>query len=192
MIKLHLGCNNTKIAGYINIDIVETAATDLVLDLVEISNHFGPTSVDYIYTCHTLEHLSRHKYFQTLFDLYNILKFDGMLRISVPDFEAIAKYYVQTGDLNEIRGTLYGGQRNEYDYHKWTWDFKSLSKDLSNVGFTNIKKYDPTTTEHAGIKDWSRDYVPRHDEFGKELPDDRWYQGQLVSLNVEAMKLKDN
>lgn len=191
MIKLHLGCNLTKIPGYVNVDIVETEATDLVLDLAEISNYFGSASVDYIYICHTLEHLSRHKYFQTLCDFYYILKTNGMIRISVPDFESLVKYYIQTGDLNEIRGTLYGGQRNEYDYHKWAWDFKSLSEDLNKIGFTNIKKYDANLTDHASIKDWSRDYVPRHDEFGQELVDEVWHQGTLVSLNVEALKPKE-
>ena len=192
MVKLHLGCNTKKIPGFINVDVVETSATDLVFDLVEINKYIDPTSVDYIYTCHTLEHLSRHNYFQTLSDLYLILKPNGMLRISVPDFEAIARYYVTTGDLNEIRGTLFGGQINEYDYHCWTWDFKSLSEDLNKIGFTNIKRYDPFKTEHSGIRDWSRDFIPRHDKFGKRLPDEEWYRGTLVSLNIEAIKPKDN
>lgn len=136
MVKLHLGCNTTKIPGFINVDIV---ATDIICDLLDIRKHWAIASVDYIYTCHTLEYLSRHKYFQTLSDL-------------------------------------------------WTWNFKSWSENLSKMGFTNIKKYDPRTTEHAGIRNWSFDYVPRHDEFGKELPDEIWHQGTLVSLNVEAIK----
>ncbi len=187
-VNLHLGCGDKRIDGFINIDAMQTEAADLILNLADIRSQFQDNSVDYIYACHILEHLSRHTYFQVLNDLYQILKPEGMIRISVPDFEALAEYYIETRDLNEIRGTLFGGQRDQFDFHCWTWDFKSLSEDLRKIGYQNIQRYDPFQTPHAHIRDWSRDYVPRHDQDGNQLSDEVWFQGKLVSLNIEAKK----
>lgn len=187
-INLHLGCGNKSIDGFINIDALKTDETDLVLDLKDITKYFSNNSVDYIYACHIIEHLSRHTYQDVLKNLYYILKPGGLIRISVPDFEALAGYYIETKNLNEIRGTLFGGQKDEFDYHKWTWDFDSLQAELSSVGFNNIKRYDPHTTSHANIRDWSIDYVPRHDLNGNRLTDEVWFTGKLVSLNIEAAK----
>jgi len=186
--KLHLGCGPKKIEGFVNIDIYETDATDLICDIKDLHTKFEKNSVDYIYACHVLEHFSRHEYKDVLSTLLDLLAPGGMLRISVPDFEGLIRHYNETGDLSEIRGTMFGGQRNPYDYHCWGWDFNQLQKDLSEMGFVNIKRYDPFTTSHANVRDWSRDYVPRHDEDGNELPDEIWHKGTLVSLNVEAVK----
>lgn len=189
MLNLHVGCNHIHIDGFVNIDALSTEAADFVCDIRYLSKYFKNESVDYIYTCHVLEHISRHEYKKVLQDFYSLLKPGSLVRISVPDFQALIEYYMKIGDLNEIRGTLFGGQKNVYDYHKWTWDFKSLEADLKEAGFHNIQRYDPNTTSHAHIRDWSRDYVPRHDANGQELSDDKWMLGKLVSLNVEAQKL---
>jgi hypothetical protein len=51
-----------------------------------------------------------------------------------------------------------------------------------------VNKYDWQQTEHSHIRDWSCDYLPRHDKNENELSDDEWFKGKLVSLNVEAIK----
>ena len=187
--KLHLGCGPKKIPGFVNVDIYETSATDLVCDIKDLHTKFPTGSVEYIYACHVLEHFSRHDYKDVLKILYDLLAPNGMIRLSVPDFKNLIKYYNETGDLSEIRGTLYGGQRNVHDNHCWAWDLKELEKDLTEVGFKSIREYDAFDTEHSDLRDWSRDYVPRHNENGDELSDSIWHQGILVSLNVEALKL---
>lgn len=188
MINLHLGCGEKKIDGFINVDALPTSAADLVCGIQELKNYFESNSVDYIYACHVLEHFSRHEYFSILQDLYQILKPQGMIRISVPDLEALMEYYVATKNLNEVRGTIFGGQRNSLDFHCWGWDFESLKNDLTAIGFTNIQRYDPFNTSHTNVRDWSKDFVPRHDAHGNQLPDEIWFQGKLVSLNVQAIK----
>jgi predicted SAM-dependent methyltransferase len=108
----------------------------------------------------------------------NKLKRGGTIRISVPDFNSIVLYYEKNRDLNSVIGLLYGGQRNEYDYHKVVFNFDTLSNLLEMAGFSNVRKYDWRETEHSDVDDYSQAYLPHLE---KEI-------GLLMSLNVEATK----
>lgn len=185
--KLHLGCGNVRIDGYINIDKNALLSPDVIDDIRQLEQ-FNTNTISVIYICHTLEHLTRFQYSSALKRWYQLLKKGGVLRISVPDMENLCKYYIETGDLNLIRGTLYGGQDYKENFHHWGWDFNELSKDLEHAGFKEIKRYDWQKTEHSNVKDGSCDHLPRHDKNGNELSDEEWFKGKLVSLNVEAIK----
>jgi len=88
------------------------------------------------------------------------------------------KWYLVHGDLEEVSGFLWGGQRNEYDYHGVGFDFKSLESLLLAVGFTDIHRYDWRKTDHAYCDDYSQAFLPHLQKI----------TGQLMSLNVEATK----
>jgi predicted SAM-dependent methyltransferase len=176
-IKLHLGCGNKHIDGYINIDIRYMPGVDSI-DNVERLRRYKENSVSVIYASHVLEHICRYDYMHTLQRWYELLMPDGILRIGVPDFEAIANYYIKTKDLRSISGMLYGGQDYKENFHCWCWDFDTLSRELKSIGFKDIKRYDWRTTEHSHIDDYTQIYIPHMD---KE-------NGMLFSLNIEAIK----
>lgn len=184
---LHLGCSDTKIPGFVNIDIVETPATDWVCDIRFLS-HVEDNSVDLIYACNVLEHIGKTEFYSVLKRWCAVLKPEGILRLSVPNLEAVFKYYVETGDMEGIYSSVYGGQKTEYDCHRWGWDFKTLKKDLTKCGYRDVRYYDRDKTEHAHIRDWSENYLP-------QLMNDRitiyyteWKKGTNIALNVEATK----
>jgi len=183
---LYLGCGDKYIDNFVNIDISSNSKADIIADVTKLED-FDEYSIDLIYTCHMLEHISRHIYKDILKLWYNILKKEGTLRISVPDLYSLAKYYVENKNIDEVRGCIYGGQRNEYDYHYFGYDFDSLKKDLEELGFKDVKRFDWRDLDYD-IKDWSRDYLPKHYSNGKIIPDEEWYRGTLVSLNIEATK----
>jgi predicted SAM-dependent methyltransferase len=166
MLKLHLGCGDKHIDGYVNIDIRPMETVDKV-DNIKYLRSFKKDSVDVIYSASVLERR-----------WYEILKPGGILRLGVPDFEAIVKYYLETGELDDIMGLLYGGQDYEQNFHYACWDFYKLQKDLYEVGFKNMKRYDWRDTEHSNIDDFSQCYLPH---MNKE-------NGMLMHLNVEATK----
>lgn len=176
MIKLHLGCGTKHIQGFTNIDIRYLPGVDEVNNIRFLRN-YKDDSVDLIYACHVLEHFSRWEYKNVLTRWYEILKPGGVLRLAVPNFTAIVSRYIQTGNLNEIMGLLYGGQDYDENYHYVTFDMNSITNDLTNIGFTIIQEYDHKITEHASIDDYSRAYLPHLDPKGK-----------LMSLNIEAIK----
>jgi predicted SAM-dependent methyltransferase len=110
--------------------------------------------------------------------LYEILKPGGTLRLGVPDFGGIVDYYQKTKDLRAVSGMLYGGQDYMENNHFWVWDFDTLKKELIQVGFKDVHRYDWRQTDHNHVDDYTQSYLPHMD---KE-------KGTLLSLNVEAIK----
>ena len=176
MTKLHLGCGTKHIKGFTNIDIRYLPGVDEVNNIRFLRNYKND-SVDLIYACHVLEHFSRWEYKNTLTRWFEILKPGGVLRLAVPNFSAIASRYIQTGNLQEIMGLLYGGQDYDENYHYITFDMNSMINDLTDIGFSSIAEYDHKLTEHASIDDFSQAYLPHLDS-----------NGQLMSLNIQAVK----
>ena len=176
-IKLHLGCFDRKIHGFINIDIRNDVNPDVVDDVFKL-NKFKENSVDLIYACHVLEHADYVEADEALRRWYQILKPGGKLRLAVPDMEAHFAHYYYHKDLRLLHSTFWGSQKHPYDYHKNGWDFKKLNEDLSAVGFKKVVRYDWRKTEHFYVDDYSQTYYPHMD---KE-------NGKLMSLNVEAIK----
>ena len=177
MNKLHLGCGNKNIDGFINVDIRPLPQVDLVDNISELNN-VKNDSIDLIYACHVLEHFGRYEYMSVLKRWYEVIKKGGTLRIAVPDFGEVVNYYNKNQDMSNLMGFLYGGQTYEQNYHYYAWDFKSLQKDLESVGFSNVRRYNWRDTEHSSSDYFSQCYLPHMD---KE-------NGQLMSLNVECVK----
>ena len=95
-----------------------------------------------IYSSHILEYFDIIGVVKVLKEWYRVLKPKGILRIAVPDFEAIVKVYNKYNDLDHqgILGPLYG--RWPYKtkteevatfYHKTTYDYNSLKKILESI-----------------------------------------------------------
>jgi len=179
MMRLHIGCGSVKIAGFANVDIRYLPNVDVV-DNAEFLRKFSGKEIDIIYACHVLEHFSRWRVSSVLKRWYDLLLPDGELFISVPDFEAVVNYYKKTKNLKSLIGLLYGGQDYDENFHHICWDFDSLKKDLTAVGFIDIHRYDYNSDEtyFADFDDYSKCYLPHMD---KE-------NGMLMSLNVRAVK----
>ena len=182
-VKLNLGCGHRKMHGFINVDIREDLNPDVVADVTRIHEQFS--NVDLIYACHVLEHFPlRPSSFQptswgdVLRSWHSALKQGGTLRIAVPDIEAVCKYYLSTGNLDVLYAYFYGGQKYDFDFHYHCWSFDTLKRDLLEVGFKDIERYDWKNTEHFYIDDYSQAYLPHMDKT----------DGTLLSLNVEAYK----
>ena len=141
---------------------------------------FEDNSIDEVYACHILEHFTREdmQNKNILKEWYRIIKKGGILRIAVPNFEAIVEEYLFSKNLENIMGLLYGGQDYEYNFHYQTYDFKRLSKLLKSVGFSDVKTYDWKEFLPKGYDDFSRAYIPHMD----------FENGRLMSLNVIAIK----
>ncbi len=183
--KLHLGCYHKKIHGFINVDIRSEVNPDLQDDVFQLSS-IKNNSVDLIYCCHVLEHAKIKEAEQALKRWNEILKPGGVLRIAVPDLEAVFKYYSTTRNLRELKSFLHGSQKHPYDIHYSGWDFKTIKEDLEASGYTNIRRYDWRDTEHFYVDDYSQSYLPNISYKSRRKEDT--ISGTLMSLNVEATK----
>lgn len=175
--KLHLGCGTKRIEGFINIDIRSMDSVDVVEDIKELKS-FKDNTVSLIYASHVLEHFGRKEYKLILTRWYDLLKDAGTLRLCVPDLEQVFNHYAKFKDIEILRGFLYGGQTYDQNYHYCGWDFASLSKDLKEIGFKSVQRYNWRDTEHSSIDDFSQSYLPHMEK----------NTGMLMSLNLEAIK----
>lgn len=181
VLKLHLGCGAVHIPDFTHIDVKAFDHIDHIGPVDDLSA-FKTGSVDLIYASHVLEHFGRHAYRAVLAEWCRVLKPGGVLRLSVPDFEANVRVYLEQapspGRIMSIMGALVGGQRDDFDQHKMVFDRRLLEHALFEIGFSHVSLWDWRQTEHAHIDDYSQAYFPHMD---KE-------NGQLMSLNIEAVK----
>ena|SRR3990167_9688126 len=183
---LHLGCWDkffpcTKKEKWVNIDIrdLEVPPNILFLKMNVVKLGFPDNSVDYIYACHLLEHFRRDETQTILKEWYRVLKPGGVIRIAVPDFDAIVEVYLkEMRDLTRIIGGLYGRQDYPENTHYTVFNYKKLMKELYDVGFRGTERYDHRQTSHAQIDDYSASYIPHKD----------FENGICISLNVQARK----
>ncbi len=175
--KLHLGCGKKYIPGFIHVDLADYPHIDYRRDVSDLSI-FEDNSIELIYACHVLEHFKRYEVEKVLNEWHRVLVPSGILRLAIPDFEAVVLVYEKYKDIELVMGLLYGGQQYEYNFHHVLFDFKYLEKLLKKAGFKNIHRYDWRNTVHRDYDDYSQAYIPHMD---KE-------HGVLMSLNVEGEK----
>jgi len=181
-LKLHLGCGHRYLEGFVHVDKdtlphIEYPDTDLAA-----LHMFKDSTVDLIYTCGSFEYYDRSEALDVLSEWKRVLKKDGTLRISVPNFSSVVEVYQKFGDIDGIGilGPLYGKwpiSNGDFLYHKTVYDEKSLSKLLSSQGFQDIKKYDAHEFLPDGYDDYSLAYVPHMNKNGIQM-----------QLNLECVK----
>lgn len=181
LICLNLGCGNKKLPGFINIDERDIPGIEYPLTDIRSLTMFTDNSIDYIYVCHVLEHFPRSDTFSVLKEWNRVLKPNGLIRISVPDWDAIVNHYLETQDLENVLNLLYGArgeeEKNELA-HKRIFNFANLRALLYEAGFKRICRYTFSETFHASIDDYANAHIPHMD----------FENGKLVSLNLEASK----
>lgn len=175
--KLHLGCADKIIPGFINIDFRNLQGIDVCCDVTRLSP-FENDSIDLIYACHVLEHIPRPKTFNTLLEWNRVLKPGGLLRLAVPDWESTVEIFRRTVDYENLLNWIYGGREYGENVHYRQFTFSGLKTLLIEAGFKRVLRYDWRRTEHANIDDFSKAYMPHMD----------FENGVLMSLNIECIK----
>ncbi len=162
-LKLHLGCGSNHIDGWVNIDLVSTAA-DLPWDL-RYPLPFPENSVFAIFHEHLLEHLQFPAAATFLRECYRALRPGGVLRVAVPDFGRFARDYA--GDQN-LLGSVRPGRPTAllalvelafcYD-HESAWDGETLVALLEEVGFRGprVREFADSALSPAPDHSWRKD-----------------------------------
>lgn len=174
--KLHIGAGRVHLPGFINVDIFDTHHADLYCDLTRLP--WDPGTFELIYASHVLEHVHRRMVTATLYHWGEMLRKGGILRLAVPNFDAVVQEYQEKRNLEQLLGLLYGGQNHPKNNHFVTFNHDTLSEHLKKAGFSKVRLWDWRETEHAQHDDYSQCFLPHMD---KE-------NGRLMSLNIEAVK----
>ncbi len=145
-LKLHLGCGEKYLEGYVNIDFppsehsVLTPKVDMYHDIRTLQ--YPDNSVDEIQSHHFFEHFSRTDALKLLFRWRKWLKPDGVLVIETPDFYGCALAYafaLSRKRRMELGRHMLGSQEAKWAYHLDFWDKKKFKHVLKKAGFKNIK-----------------------------------------------------
>jgi predicted SAM-dependent methyltransferase len=176
-VLVHVGCGQKSSPEFINIDAQPFAHVHIVTDDITSLADFETGTVDLIYMCHVLEHIKGDDLRKVLSEMRRALKDGGVLRISVPDFDALIKVYDASGkDMNSIRRQLMGGQDHQYNIHYSVFNHQRLAELLKEAGFQKVVPWDPDHCQYHNFKDRASRKMNVN---GKEY---------MISLNLEAVK----
>jgi hypothetical protein len=175
-ILLHVGCGQINDPDFINIDVYPHPHVHFVRD-IRSPRMWKEADADLIYACHVFEHLQNSALSIVLHNWYRFLKRGGVLRLSVPDFDALLRIYeLSDRDIAEIALPLMGGQINALDFHYSVFNRGYLQRLLISAGFKQVRDWDPLTCDHHKFNDWAN--------FSRIIGN----QQIPISLNLEAFK----
>jgi predicted SAM-dependent methyltransferase len=107
---LNLGCGARFHPEWTNLDLTPSSPEVRAYDLRE-ALPFESESFDVVYHSHLIEHLRRDDVVRFLRECRRVLRLGGILRIALPDLEAIARAY-----LKSLEKALQGKAGSEHDY----------------------------------------------------------------------------
>ena len=159
-LKLHLGCGQSILSGYTNIDKFVSKIGVRKFDITK-KMPFKDNSVDEILICQVLEHLSFFEEKQFFDEAYRLLKKGGKLHIEVPDGQWILLQWINANDNwiqfynnkdNDYFGNgldikdrwsvltahIFGNQSNEGQFHKNIYTSEKLKNIL--LGYYTYRK----------------------------------------------------
>ncbi len=177
-VNLHLGCGKRHFPGWIHVDKADYKHIDHqdVTKFPLLDN-----KVDTIYASHLLEYFDREEVVPVLQEWNRVLKPEGELYLSVPDFGKMSELYQDKRvPLHKFLGPLYGKMECNEDkiFHKTVYDYASLGELLRFTGFKRIEPW-------------------RHKDLTKllSLENSAWddhskakINNQLISLNIRCRK----
>lgn len=163
------GNNDAKIPGFLTVDLREVPDTDIVSNVRDL-RMFKDGTVDEIYASNVLEHFPHTDTVDVLKEWRRVLKKGGLLRVSVPDFDASVRVYLKNGLLPWVQYLIWGDQKHELNFHYINFTWPLLAQCLAKAGFQDAKRVDffPYAIKDASSLLDSRDLKP-------------------ISLNVEAV-----
>lgn len=145
-IKLHLGCGEKYLEGYVNIDYPPSEHTvispkaDVYQDIRTLD--YDENTVGEIRSHHLFEHFPRAEALMLLLEWRRWLAPDGLLIVETPDFRASVKAYLRALTQRrrmEIGRHMFGSQEARWAYHYDFWDKKKFLYVLGKLGFKDIR-----------------------------------------------------
>jgi len=137
-IKLILCANKRQLNGYKHHDVLAIEGIDYVCDLFDIKNYVQDETCEIIRFTHALEHFPTAKTQDVLSLIKSLLSPGGKLYLEVPNFEWHAEL-VRLGKDKEAVRYAFGGQEDEWDFHKTGFTPNILHEELTKAGFKDIQ-----------------------------------------------------
>lgn len=153
--RVHLGCNDVRLDGFVNVDLRSTKATDIVHDCRDLSI-FPSRSLSFIYSNAFFEHVYLADQQRLMRDLLRTFADDGWVAFTgLPDFEGVARAYVERRtpgnvseafDLREAYRYTHGAPEGRQEWwqaqlHKVLLDAPTVLELCKTVGFATCEVF---------------------------------------------------
>lgn len=117
-------------------DAYDLEKPDILHDIREPIPPLYHGAFDIVFLSHVLEHIEFMRVFWVVVNLIQLLTEGGELHIAVPDLEWACRKVLQGEDGIATAGVFWGGQLNEWDYHKSGYTLHSLRILMESAGLT--------------------------------------------------------
>ncbi len=146
------GRNPFRPGEFLNVDIVDFPQVDLVFD-VRKTFPMQDGVIAEIISIATLEHLRKPHVHHMLREFFRVLRPGGVVRVSTPDIEAIARAVLEGRDPDEVNQQLFGKFKDDgtedYDVHRWMYTAPQMIAALQATGFTDAERIPMDIGMHA-------------------------------------------
>lgn len=153
MARLNLGAGDSKLDGFISVDLYDPTA-DVRADMCELP--YEDNSIDEIVCYQAIEHLPYNKNEQLFSEWYRVLKPGARAIIETPDIAVVARKILEEGLTDNLMYNLVGEYYRPWDkarYEDWEmnaasihrnpWTLERLIKFAFVAGFREINKRIP-------------------------------------------------
>lgn len=140
--KLILCAGTRHIEGYTHHDVTLSPGIDIQCDLHDIEKFVEHESCERIEFTHALEHFPQKESVPMLQMIRGLLQEGGELYLEVPNFRWHAELLLKEGRDRDAVYYAFGGQLDQYDFHKNGFTVKILQEDLELAGFKDIEVLD--------------------------------------------------
>ncbi len=140
--RLHIG-GRYRHPDWEILSAVQTPDVDHVGNAKDLSQ-FEDNTFEAVYASHVLEHFDyENEIDAVLKEWYRVLEPGGILYLSVPDLDVLAKLFIDQDrlDVDErfyVMRMIFGGHVDEYDYHQSGFNREILDIFLKKAGYVNI------------------------------------------------------
>lgn len=142
--KLHLGCGEVYLEGYINIDYPLskhtaqlTSVADEFADLTKLN--YKKETVEEVRLHHVFEHFPRTQAIALLASWHSWLKKGGRVHIEVPDFESTARLVLDPDTIEKDRKVatrhIFGSNEAPWAVHYDGWSKDRFTELFKTFGF---------------------------------------------------------
>jgi predicted SAM-dependent methyltransferase len=144
MRKLHIG-GQIGIPGWEVLDANPGSCVDHVGNAGDLSR-FETDTFGEVYASHVLEHFDfKDELSATLKEWHRVLVPGGLLRVSVPDMDTLARLFVDRQLLSQddrylVMLMIFGAHVDQYDYHKVGLNEELLLRYLFGAGFAKAAR----------------------------------------------------
>ena len=135
--KLNLGCGKEKLEGYVNVDCNAALEPDLTCDFAKDGLPYANGSVEQVVLFHCIEHLQKRFHLQIFLEIRRVLKENGTLIVSYPEFSKCAENWRTNyrGKRDFWEATIFGRQSSPSDFHVCIMDSTEFSYTLKSAGY---------------------------------------------------------